>query len=62
LNPLLAYRDRESKYVLLLNNDAVLFQEGPRVLVEYAENYSGATGLQGVVLKHKSKPLLKQGI
>jgi GT2 family glycosyltransferase len=48
-------RDRESKYVLLLNNDAVLFQEGLRVLVEYAENYSGVAGLQGVVLKYKSK-------
>jgi len=48
-------RDRESKYVLLLNNDAVLFQEGLRVLVEYAEKYSGVAGLQGVVLKYKSR-------
>jgi len=48
-------RDRESKYVLLLNNDAVLFQEGLRVLVEYAEKYSGVAGLQGVVLKYGSK-------
>ncbi|MEM0059176.1 MAG: glycosyltransferase family 2 protein [Desulfurococcaceae archaeon] len=48
-------RDRESKYVLLLNNDAVLFQEGLRVLVEYAENYSGVAGLQGVVLKYGSR-------
>ncbi|MGB9816181.1 MAG: glycosyltransferase family 2 protein [Desulfurococcaceae archaeon] len=48
-------RDRESKYVLLLNNDAVLFQEGLRVLVEYAEKHSGVAGLQGVVLKYGSK-------
>jgi len=48
-------RDRKSKYVLLLNNDAMLFQEGLRVLVEYAENYSGVAGLQGVALKHGSR-------
>jgi GT2 family glycosyltransferase len=48
-------RDRGSKYVLLLNNDAVLFQEGLRVLVEYAEKYSGVAGLQGVVLKYGSR-------
>jgi len=45
-------RDRESKYVLLLNNDAILFQEGLKMLVEYAENYSNVVGLQGVVLKY----------
>ena len=48
-------RDRGSKYVLLLNNDAVLFQEGLRVLVEYAEKYSSVAGLQGVVLKYGSR-------
>jgi GT2 family glycosyltransferase len=48
-------RDRESKYVLLLNNDAVLFQEGLKVLVEYAEKYGGVAGLQGVVLEYKSR-------
>jgi len=31
-------RDKESKYVLLLNNDAVLLQEGLKTLVEYAKN------------------------
>jgi hypothetical protein len=40
----------------------VLFQEGLRVLVEYAENYSGVAGLQGVVLKYGSRLLLKKGI
>jgi len=48
-------RDRESKYVLLLNNDAIIFQEGLKTLVEYAENHSDVAGLQGVILKYKSK-------
>jgi len=42
-----AVRDRESEYVLLLNNDAVLFQGGLRTLVEYAENNGSVVGLQG---------------
>jgi Predicted glycosyltransferases len=44
-------RDRESRYVLLLNNDAVLLQHGLRTLIEYAEDFDGVGGLQGVVLK-----------
>jgi GT2 family glycosyltransferase len=48
-------RDKESKYVLLLNNDAVLFQDGLKTLVEYAENYDTVAGLQGVVLTYKSR-------
>jgi GT2 family glycosyltransferase len=43
-------RDKESKYVLLLNNDAIIFQEGLKTLVEYAENYSDVACLQGVIL------------
>jgi len=43
-------RDKESKYVLLLNNDAVLSQHGLKTLVEYAENFEDVAGLQGVVL------------
>lgn len=31
-------RDKDSDYVLLLNNDAVLLQDGLKTLVEYAEN------------------------
>jgi len=50
-----AMRSKESKYVLLLNNDAVLFQGGLKTLVEYAENYDTVAGLQGVVLKYKSR-------
>ena len=45
-------RDKDSKYVLLLNNDAVLFQDGLKTLVEHAENYTDVAGLQGVVLKY----------
>jgi GT2 family glycosyltransferase len=48
-------RDRESKYVLLLNNDAVLLQHGLKTLVEYAEGFSGLAGLQGVVLKYGTR-------
>jgi len=48
-------RDKESKYVLLLNNDAILLQGGLKTLVEYAENYDNVAGLQGVVLKYKSR-------
>jgi GT2 family glycosyltransferase len=38
--------------VLLLNNDAILFQQGLKTLVEYAENNSIVAGLQGVILKY----------
>jgi GT2 family glycosyltransferase len=50
-----AARDKESKYVLLLNNDAVLFQQGLKTLVEYAENDDRVAGLQGVVLKYGTR-------
>jgi GT2 family glycosyltransferase len=48
-------RDRESKYVLLLNNDAVLLQHGLKVLVEYAEGFERLGGLQGVVLRYGTR-------
>jgi len=47
-------RDKESKYVLLLNNDAMLFQRSLKSLVEYAESYNVA-GVQGVILKWGAK-------
>ena len=50
-----AARDKESKYVLLLNNDAVLFQRGLKTLVEYAENDDRVAGLQGVVLRYGTR-------
>ena len=48
-------RDRESKYVLLLNNDAVLMQHGLKTLVEYAENFERLGGLQGVILQYGTR-------
>jgi GT2 family glycosyltransferase len=48
-------RDKESKYVLLLNNDAIIFQGGLKTLVEYAENHSDVAGLQGVILKYGTR-------
>mgnify|MGYP001626477139 CR=1 FL=1 len=44
-------RDPESKYVLLLNNDAVIRRDGLNRLVEYAENNSSVDLVQRVVLK-----------
>jgi len=48
-------RDKESKYVLLLNNDAILFQNGLKTLIEYAEINSNVACLQGVVLKYGTR-------
>jgi len=48
-------RDRESKYVLLLNNDAVLFDHGLKTLVEYAEGFERLGGLQGVILRYGTR-------
>ena len=48
-------RDKESKYVLLLNNDAIIFQNGLKSLVEYAEINSNVACLQGVVLKYGTR-------
>jgi GT2 family glycosyltransferase len=50
-----AARDKESRYVLLLNNDAVLFQESLKKLVEYAEIQNNVACLQGIVLKYGTK-------
>jgi GT2 family glycosyltransferase len=48
-------RDRESKYVLLLNNDAILLQHGLKTLVEYAEGFERLGGLQGVILQYGTR-------
>jgi GT2 family glycosyltransferase len=48
-------RDRESKYVLLLNNDAILLQHGLKTLIEYAENLEDLGGLQGVILRYGTR-------
>jgi len=54
-------RDRESKYVLLLNNDAVLLQHGLKTLVEYAEGFERLGGLQGVVLRYGTRVIDSAG-
>jgi len=50
-------RDRESEYVLLINNDTILFQDGLRTLIEYIENISNnnVASLQGVVLRYGTR-------
>jgi GT2 family glycosyltransferase len=45
-------RDKESKYVLLVNNDTILLEEGLKTLAEYAENYEDIAGVQGILLRH----------
>lgn len=44
-------RDRESRYVVLLNNDAVPFKESLKAMVEYAEQYD-VGGLNGIILRY----------
>lgn len=44
-------RDKESKYVVLLNNDAVPFKESLETMAEYAEQYD-VGGLNGIILKY----------
>ena len=48
-------RDSDSRYILLLNNDAIILQDALKTLVEYAENHDGTAGLQGVILKYGSR-------
>lgn len=50
-------RDKESKYVILLNNDAVPFKESLQTMVEYAEQYNVA-GLSGIILKHSKSNVI----
>ncbi len=55
-------RDRESEYVLLLNNDAVLYSDGLKALIEYAEQYEHIGGLNGVVLKYGGNIIDSAGV
>jgi GT2 family glycosyltransferase len=48
-------RDKESRYVLLLNNDAILFQGSLKTLIEYAEINSNVACLQGVILRYGTR-------
>ena len=47
-------RDKDSLYLLLLNNDAVLFPDALDKMIDYAESHSNVAGVQGVILKYKS--------
>ena len=44
-------RDKESKYVVLLNNDAIPFQDSLTLMVEYAEQLN-VSSLNGIILKY----------
>ena len=46
-------RDKESKYVVLLNNDAIPLQNSLTLMVEYAEQFN-VDSLNGVILKYDS--------
>lgn len=44
-------RDKESKYIVTLNNDAVPFKESLKTMVDYAEQYN-VGGLNGIMLRY----------
>jgi len=54
-----AYRaiDQNSKYVVLLNNDAVPYSESLRNLVEVMENDKTLGSAQGVILNYDEKTI-----
>ena len=44
-------RDRESKYVVVVNNDCVVFEDSVKLYVEVMENFRSLGAAQGTVLK-----------
>lgn len=50
-------RDRDSEYIVLLNNDAIPFQDSLKAMVEHMEQFSYAA-LQGVILKYGAKNII----
>ena len=50
-------RDRDSEYIVLLNNDAIPFQDSLKVMVEHMEQFNSAA-LQGVNLKYGAKNIV----
>ncbi|MEM4977302.1 MAG: glycosyltransferase family 2 protein [Desulfurococcaceae archaeon] len=50
-------RDKASKYIVLVNNDAIPFKESLSIMVEYAEQYN-VGGLNGIILRHEEKSLI----
>lgn len=47
-------RNKDTRYVVLLNNDAVPEKDSLLKLIEYAEYYNGAVALNGVLLRYGS--------
>lgn len=43
-------RDKESKYIALLNNDAIPTENSLQILVEYAEQHDDVGAIQGIIL------------
>jgi GT2 family glycosyltransferase len=55
-------RDRESRYVVLVNNDCVVFSDSVKLYVDAMENFPGIGALQGVILKLGVKDVDSAGI
>jgi GT2 family glycosyltransferase len=43
-------RDKEAKYVVLINNDAIVYKDSLRELVEFIENERAVGAAQGIIL------------
>ncbi|MDW8036209.1 MAG: glycosyltransferase, partial [Candidatus Korarchaeum sp.] len=48
-------RDPESKYIVLLNNDAIPMKHSLTTMVEYAEKYDKVAALNGVILQYDGR-------
>jgi len=55
-------RDRESKYVVLVNNDCIVFDHGAKLYVEVLESFPYLGAAQGVVLKLGVRDIDSRGI
>uniref|UniRef100_A0A7J2U493 Glycosyltransferase family 2 protein n=1 Tax=Ignisphaera aggregans TaxID=334771 RepID=A0A7J2U493_9CREN len=55
-------RDRESKYVVLVNNDCIVFDHGAKLYVEVLESFPYLGAAQGVVLKLGARDIDSRGI
>ena len=58
-----AYRlaSRESKYIVLLNNDAVPYPESLREMVEFLESMPSVAAVQGVIYRYGSRDIDSAG-
>lgn len=55
-------RDRESRYVALLNNDAIPMKSSLQILVEYAEQNNDVGAVQGIILDVSNKMVDTAGV